>query len=313
VTTDVNALVGHSVLWIGSEAAGWGTAELVAAARQARAWGYDTIAPKRADGSIRWYGTADQLAAERAAVLAEGVGYLPFAYCYGPKFGLAQVDAECAVLQEMGTANAGAVMADLEAEWDGQIAAAARFASNMRPWAGVLYLTTWADPAAQDWIGVAQALAPCVNAWVPQRYDDWLAAQPPLPEQTLIQPGIDLTQEFGANDPATIAAGHPTVWVWEYQAAQRNPTLAQAIARRAIAAPAPAPAPAPTPTPTPTAGLPVTIQVGVWPAWNSYLEGIAQHYYGDAAKWPVIWQANRDAIPNPNILHPRQTIIVPAI
>jgi len=151
---------GASVLWIGVECANWSIPQFVAAAQAAKALGFDTISPKRADGSIRWYHTPQQLAAERAAVLAEGVGYLPFAYCYGPHFGLQQVHDECAVLAEMCAANDGSVLADLEAEWNGQVESATLFAQLMQPVSGLLYLTTWADPNLQDWDGVLAALAP---------------------------------------------------------------------------------------------------------------------------------------------------------
>lgn len=304
-TSDPNALVGHTVLWVGAEAHGWGVSDFAAAARFARSLGFDTLSPKRADGSIKWYGTPEQLAAERAAVLAEGCGYLPFLYAYGPRFGEQQVRDECAVLQEMGTANAGAVMVDMEAEWNGADAAAALFESCMRPWPGVLYVTTWADPNVQNWDGVAAALAPCVNAWVPQRYNNWLAAQPALPEQTIIQPGVDLSQEFGANNPATIASGQETVWVWEYELAQSNPALARAIATRAGTPPPP-----PPPPPPPSGnGLPTSHTV----VPGDTLWALAAHYYGNGADWPAIWHANLAAVPNANILHIGLVLTIPAL
>ncbi len=230
-------VAGKVVLFIGTECRTWSIADFANAARNARAMGVDTISPKRLDGGIPWYGEVGRLREERAAVLAEGCGYLPFAYCYGPRFGDAQIADECRLLAEMMNTNDGSVCADMEVEWNGRVAEAERFAALMRPVAGMLYLTTWSDPYQQDWSGVTRALAPCVNAWVPQQYNNWLAAQEgqlTALGETCIQPAFDLTSEFGANDPFALtrqarARGHTTIWLWEYQPALRNPNLTRGI------------------------------------------------------------------------------------
>lgn len=41
------------------------------------------------------------------------------------------------------------------------------------------------------------------------------------------------------------------------------------------------------------------------------LSKIAKREYGDAAKWPLIHQANRDKIPNPDLIHPGQVLTLP--
>ena len=231
-------VAGKVTLFIGTECRTWSIEDFAKAARNARAMGVDTISPKRLDGGIRWYGDVGRLREERAAVLAEGCGYLPFAYCYGPRFGDAQIADECRLLAEIMAANDGAVCADMEVEWNGRVAEAERFAALMRPVAGMLYLTSWADPQQQDWAGVTRALAPCVNAWVPQQYTNWLAAQEGQLSalgETCVQPALDLTGEFGANDPFALARqararGHTSLWLWEYQPALRNPNLTRSIA-----------------------------------------------------------------------------------
>ena len=68
--------------------------------------------------------------------------------------------------------------------------------------------------------------------------------------------------------------------------------------------------PAPKP-PTPRSPLRGHMKVGVWPAWNSTLWGIAKHYYGNGALWPKIYNANRHIIKNPNVLHPGWIIAIP--
>jgi len=41
------------------------------------------------------------------------------------------------------------------------------------------------------------------------------------------------------------------------------------------------------------------------------LSKIAKREYGDAAKWPRIYEANRDQIKNPDLIHPGQVLNLP--
>lgn len=41
------------------------------------------------------------------------------------------------------------------------------------------------------------------------------------------------------------------------------------------------------------------------------LSKIAKREYGDAQKWNVIYEANRDTIKNPDLIHPGQEIVIP--
>ena len=231
---DMQRLFGKVILFVGVEAQHWTLSTFQGAAKLARSLGVDTISPKRCDGSIKWYDTAEQLHREREAVLAEGVGYAPFLYAYGPKFGDQQIRDECACLAEMASANDGCVIVDMETEWDGQVAAASLFESIMRPLPLVLGITTWADPTQQGWLGVAQALSPCANLWIPQQYDNWLANQPVPAEETILQPGVDLSSEFGPNDVLDIvkriAARGQSAWLWDYNYAVRNQPFTRTLA-----------------------------------------------------------------------------------
>ncbi len=297
------ATAGRSVLFIANECAAWQPADFAAAARRAQQLGIDTIAPKRANGTERWYGDASRLKAESDAVRAEGVGYLPFSYCYGPAFGLGFVDAECGILAEMMT-TLGFACADLEVEWDNRPDAAARFNARMSPVPGLLYLTTWADPVQQGWASVTRALAPCVNAWIPQQYSDWLAAQSQQLislGETTIQPAIDITSEFGANHPADIALqaaqrGETTIWLWEYLPAMANRQLTQQIASimpRIGTTPPPSPALPPAPTVAHT----YTVQPG------DTLSAIAEKL--GIPDWHTLYYANQATIgPDPDLIHP---------
>ena len=41
------------------------------------------------------------------------------------------------------------------------------------------------------------------------------------------------------------------------------------------------------------------------------LSKIAKQFYGDPGKWKKIHAANRDKIPNPDLIHPGQQLIIP--
>lgn len=41
------------------------------------------------------------------------------------------------------------------------------------------------------------------------------------------------------------------------------------------------------------------------------LSKIAKHFYGDANRWRQIHEANRDRIPDPDVIHPGQRLRIP--
>jgi len=41
------------------------------------------------------------------------------------------------------------------------------------------------------------------------------------------------------------------------------------------------------------------------------LSKIAKHYYGNAMKYPAIFEANRNILDNPDIIHPGQELVIP--
>lgn len=42
------------------------------------------------------------------------------------------------------------------------------------------------------------------------------------------------------------------------------------------------------------------------------LSKIAKHFYGDASKWHRIYDANKDKIKNPDLIHPGQEFTIPS-
>lgn len=43
------------------------------------------------------------------------------------------------------------------------------------------------------------------------------------------------------------------------------------------------------------------------------LSKIAKREYGDAQKWRVIFEANRDVVTDPDLIHPGQVLKIPAV
>lgn len=306
--------IGRVVVFLGVETYSWSIAQFQQAARYVRSLGVDSLAVKMADGSGIWYGRIGGAAAVRSAILAEGCGCIPYAYGYGDKFGALQ--GEINVLQELMRIGDGCVCLDIEAEYNGQVGWAQRVCEEMRPVKGLLYLTSWADPDYQNWDGVTRALAPCVNAWVPQQYTIWLAGQESelvRLGETNIEPAIMLSSDFGPNDPLGIARtavqhGHSSVWLWEYANIAGNPGLVRNIVA-ALGGQAPEPSPAPAPAPGGSgAGEPYKIQSGD----NLWL--IALHFLGAGDRWPDIYnyQHNHSIIgPDPNIIRIGSVIDIP--
>jgi nucleoid-associated protein YgaU len=61
-----------------------------------------------------------------------------------------------------------------------------------------------------------------------------------------------------------------------------------------------------SPTPATTGGQSYTVKSG------DSLSKIAKHFYGDANQWHRIYDANKDKIKNPDLIHPGQEFTIPA-
>jgi len=58
---------------------------------------------------------------------------------------------------------------------------------------------------------------------------------------------------------------------------------------------------------TAPAGTPTTYTVKS----GDSLSKIAKHLYGDADKWHAIYEANKDKIKNPDLIHPGEVLTLP--
>lgn len=231
---DIAQVTGQHLLFLGVQTQGWSIAQFSQAARFAKSHGVDTLLLKTADGSNMWYGGMVGYRQRRNAIKAEGVGCIAYTYSYGNKFGA--LTGEIAILKSLMSED-GVACADMEAEWNGQVGWAQNFCSAMQGYPGILLVSTWADPSLQNWIGVIKALNPCVDAYMPQVYSNYLApfwTQFGASGAACIHPTVDMSQEAGPNDPvaiakATCAQGHTALSVWHHDLAVGNPALLDAI------------------------------------------------------------------------------------
>lgn len=219
---DSLSLLGTTSLFIGVESQSWSLADFQAAAQAAKALGVSTLLVKIADGTNVWYSNIGGIGSWRAAldaVEAQGVKAVPYTYCYGNKFGA--IDVEIDIVKQA-LATAGIVIADLEAEYNGQAGWASTVANALKGKQGQFGVVTWADPNLQDWQGVIAALRPCVDFWMPQVYTDFLASVYKTQFAGLpLVPVFNLGTDDGPNNLLGNVNAAPSgpISFWEYQAA----------------------------------------------------------------------------------------------
>lgn len=134
---------------------------------------------------------------------------------------------------------------------------------------------------------LALALAACVPSHKPltpegeaAAYDEWEddgSAETPAEEQAASPTG---------NQPEPAVAAEP-VEAWERP---EDPPAQMARARRG------------------------KIQkVWIWQETSDCLWNMAQEYYGDPFLWTKIYEANRNVIKDPNVIFPKQEILIPPL
>src|SRR5216110_1805897 len=203
---DLVKITGQHLLFLGIPTYSWSLAQFQQAAQFARAHGVDNLLVKVADGGNEWYGGMSGWHNIRNTINASGVGAIPYIYSYGNKFGAldTEIDIMIAHMQDIGI-----VCMNAEAEWNGQVSWAQHLCSRMQPVPGTFLVSTWADPSLQNWLSVIQALSPCTNVFMPQQYNNYLATfwtEFMANGASFLQSTVNLTQDFGANDPVTIAS-----------------------------------------------------------------------------------------------------------
>lgn len=237
---DLSRKIGQKLLFVGLESFNWSVADVTKAAQNARALGFDTLIMKAFDGQSRWYSHVSDLVAKRNACLAQGVGCVYYGYLYGPRFGAIQVQVEAAIAKEICDNTGNMVVLDMEAEWNGQEGSAALLASYLKAFTGDVIVTTFADPAEQNWVGVLKQLAPHVSAWMPQVYTTFLdnAEQEFKTDANIdlnkVFPVVDIADLFAGGSPVIALAdavkrGQDSFAVWEYGAMLSNINLVKTL------------------------------------------------------------------------------------
>jgi len=95
------------------------------------------------------------------------------------------------------------------------------------------------------------------------------------------------------------------------EARRRNPNLGEAgfaierVQAALASPPAPEPEPAPVAEAAPPAERTYTVESG------DSLSAISEKMYGSAGEWQRIFDANRDQLDNPDLIHPGQTLRIP--
>ena len=282
-------IAGKVVVFTGNESKNWNDSTVQQTAQYIRSLGADTICMKYADGGISYHSPQTM---ERFHTLAnrEGAGLLGFQYCYGPAFAMPkQIQDEARIANNM-AGYIPMVILDMEIEYDSKTDPAKQFRDllTLVP-AGKLAITTWANPVRHNWVGIIEAFNQRQNMiWIPQKYTSFLDTQPE-PGMNIIWPAIDLSNEFGPNDPlAIIESDKPqSAWVWNIPLAQRYTYCAQRL--RDIAhfmhngdipdSPIPA--------------IPTAIPVTRWPKKYGCLWDFAQLWHTSVE---AVYQRNQEAI-----------------
>lgn len=237
--TQDGQLMGPCSLFLGVETGTWSRDQFVQAAQFAQKHGISTLIIKCSEvtsthGDI-WYGGMAGVDSIVQAVRAQGLGVLTYQFMWGDRYGA--LTTEISVAQEF-LSTYGKHCLDMEGStWAG---------ANGRAWAsqmnatlvhapGKLFVSSPADPLRNDQDAFLRALSPSINIWMPMAYSNeldgiWQSDYHQINRIACLQPTLDLSQEFGPNDPVAVArhfreAGCHAMSIWEYQFATGNPAL----------------------------------------------------------------------------------------
>jgi nucleoid-associated protein YgaU len=127
------------------------------------------------------------------------------------------------------------------------------------------------------------------------------------PRVQAARPGTP-NQRLGATGATATPASHSAA----------SGTLAGGATRSTASSGAPRPSSPPSAAPTPVAGAAASTGASAAGAQRTYtvqkgdsLSKIAQQVYGRADRWHAIFNANRDKIADPDLIHPGQVLVLP--
>lgn len=232
---DDAALVGQVSLFCGIETAKWGTQDFLSLADFCKQHGVRTLFVKvfqvGSDEGDFWYG-GEQAWDNIYQELQQQVNVIPYGYSY--MLDLQKDEAICKyILQKYGK-----LCLDLEGQqWEGQsgFTYAQALCNVLSPIPGKVWLSHPADFESNNQSPFMQAIAPCVNVFMPMCYSDHLTAVYKAQLATInanacVQPTLDDSTEFGPNNflgNASIVKnnGGLAVSVWYEGFAKQNPQV----------------------------------------------------------------------------------------
>lgn len=242
---DANFIGGVS-LFCGIETAKWNDQQFIDVAQFAHSHGISTLFIKVSEvgsgaGDI-WYGGLSGIDHIKSLIEAQSVKFIPYTFPVTPGVDLVSniqkvIDIATQLLQRYGV-----ICLDVEGSpWEGQAGATAAqaVAKALVSVPGKLWLSMPADFASNNMSATFQTLSLCTNVWMPMCYDDFLTSVylqqiKQVNSGACIQPTLDLSQEFGANNVSGNAQkvksdGCLAVSLWYEQFAQQNTSLVSQI------------------------------------------------------------------------------------
>lgn len=225
---DIVSRVGRVLLFVGVQSQQYKDFDWQDLAEWCKEQRIDTLLVKVADGNSVWY-QDDTIKFIHQVCFDHGIGFIPYLYCYGNTYG--GIDGEIGIVHKY-LSMCQYCVCDMEVEWNGRTDWANHFASQFEQHNGILLLSTWADPALQNWVGVLSSLSSCFDAVLPQEYSLYLQGTEGQVSAIFgdrIIPTIDM--QNNARDIANTAKdrGHESISIWYDKSAQSDTSTVQYI------------------------------------------------------------------------------------
>jgi len=226
--------LGRVILFCGTETGAYSPGQWANVALFARQHNIDSVLVKVNDGGNLWYGGANAVINIKNIFLAQGVGFIPYGYFYGNKFGA--IDQELAIVHDY-LNMFGYFCMDMEVEYNGEVGWSSEVHASLVNHPGILLCSTWADPNLQNWQGNLTQLHDVFDAFMPQEYTNYLDSTESQLSQagiTNMIPTVYLGSDLPGNNVEQIARdiyarGHASISLWYDGFAINNPSTVDNI------------------------------------------------------------------------------------
>jgi len=228
--------VGPISLFLGVETANWSMQQFLDEGVFCKQQGISTLFIKVAEAGGRnpdiWYGGINGFDIIYQRIKALGVNVIPYQFCYGGALLSRDIDIAAQFLSKYSVH-----CLDLEGTpWVGPVAGqwATQMAAALHPIPGRLWLSHPSDFLENNQGPFMQAIAPATSVFMPMVYSDhlnqmdWLGEIHSVNPNACVQPTLDLSAEFGANNAVAIAQhakslGCQALSLWYEGFANTNP------------------------------------------------------------------------------------------